>query len=78
MLHPAERKAGNQDQVIFGERKRLCEIVAEVSDPSRRHLLYLGRFLLSAGKLRLAHVQSWLVAFFARTAENGPAANANR
>ncbi len=51
VLHAAKREAGNQDEVIFGERKRLCEVVAKVSDTAGGHLLYLRRFLLSAGKL---------------------------
>src|ERR1700684_3694783 len=59
VLHSTKREAGNQDQIIFGERKRLCEVAAEVSDTAGGHLLYLGRFLLSADKLRLAHVQGW-------------------
>src|ERR1700679_3181708 len=32
VLHAAKREAGDQDEVIFRERKRLCKVVAEESD----------------------------------------------
>ena len=59
MLHAAERKTGNQHEIIFGKRKRLRKVLCEVSDPARGHLLHLRRFLLRSSQLRFAHVNSW-------------------
>ena len=60
MLHSAKRKAGNQDEIVFGKRERLGEVVGEIGNALGGHLLDLRRFLLCTRPLRFAKEDGWL------------------
>src|SRR5438270_9256266 len=56
MLHTAISESGNQDQVIFGKRKRLGKIISQELHAILSDLLQLGSFLSRPLILRLAHI----------------------
>jgi hypothetical protein len=55
MFHAAERKARNQDQVIFAEGKGAMEIFGHVADACAGDAQNFGRLRAGAVELRLAH-----------------------
>ena len=56
VFHAAEGEAGDEDHVVFRERKRLREIVAEEFDAIGRGFLDCGNFGLGARELGAADV----------------------
>src|SRR5215471_17934408 len=59
VLHTAIGETRNQDEIVFGKRKRLGKVIGKELHSVGRDLLQLGSFLYSSLVLRLAHPDSW-------------------